>query len=238
MANSSDAIYKLLSEKATLKQKVFDNTFQAFKYLKKVGKQFENDFNTKLREQDQRILLKYKSVSVFQSELKVAGDMLIFYMHSNVFQFNREHRIWKLNYLKKDYYASYVGIISIYDFLADSFRYNRTEDMGYLIARIFINKDNSYFVEGKRQRAYLDDKFQERKMSLEAMRDILESAVLYSLQFDLLVPPYEKVKITTVEQILDARRIGVPTGKRMGFSFRTDDIDLTDKEDKLYYTGG
>ncbi len=235
---NSDAIYNLLVEKATLKQKIFDNTLEAFKWVKQIAQELETEFNDKLREHDQRILLRYKNVGIFQSELKVAGDMLIFYMHSNVFQFDRDHRIWKTKYVKQDYFASYVGIISIYDFLADSFRYGRNEDMGYLIARVFINKDNNFFVEGKRQRAYLDEDFQDRKVTKERLRDVIESAILYALQFDLLVPPYDTVKVATVEQMLEARKIGVPTGKRVGFSFRTDDIDLPGPDDKIYYTGG
>ncbi len=235
---NTDAIYNLLVEKATLKQKIFDNTLEAFKMIKQIAQQMEVEFNEKLKEHDQRILLRYKNVGIFQSELKVAGDMLIFYMHSNVFQFDRDHRIWKTKYIKQDYYASYAGIISIYDFLADSFRYNRNEDMGYLIARIFINKDNNFFVEGKRQRFYLDDQFPQREVTMDRMRDVLESAILYALQFDLLVPPYDSVKVATVEQMLEARKIGVPTGKRVGFTFRTDDIDISDKDDKIYYTGG
>ncbi len=237
-ANKSNEIYNLLVEKATLKQKIFDNTLQAFKWVKEITQEMEIEFNDKLKEQDHRILLKYRNVGVFQSELKVAGDMLIFYMHSNIFQFDRDHRIWKIKYVKQDNYAAYVGIISIYDFLADSFRYGRTEDMGYLIARIFINKDNAFFVEGKRQSAYLTEDFYNRKVTKEALRDVIESAVLYSMQFDLLVPPYDSVKIATVEQMLEARKIGVPTGKRVGFSFRTDDIDQINDQDKIYYTGG
>lgn len=235
---SSEAIYNLLVQKAALKQKIFDNTLTAFKWVKEIAQELEAEFNEKLKEQDKRILLKYRNVGMFQTELKVAGDMLIFYMHSNVFQFDRDHRIWKTKHVKQDYYASYVGIISIYNFLADSFRYSRNEDMGYLIARIFINKDNSFFVEGKRQRAYLSDNLPDQKVTKEAMRDVIESAILYSLQFDLLVPPYDSVKVATVEQMLEARKIGVPTGKRVGFSFRTDDIDIVDADDKIYYTGG
>ena len=80
-------------------------------------------------------------------------------MHTNIFEFDREHKIWSMPVAAKDKDSTYSGIISIYDFLADSIKYGRTQDYGYLIARIFINKHKHYFVEGKQQMGYLSDKF-------------------------------------------------------------------------------
>ena len=45
-------------------------------------------------------------------------------------------------------YRTYCGVINMYNFLSDSFKYNRENDLGYLIGRMFINKENT-FVEGK-----------------------------------------------------------------------------------------
>ena len=36
--------------------------------------------------------------------------------------------------------GTFCGIINIYNFLSDSFKYNRESDLGYLVGRIFINK--------------------------------------------------------------------------------------------------
>ena len=45
----------------------------------------------------------------------------------------------------------FCGLIHIYNFLNDSFKYNRVHDLGYLIGRIFINHENHFMVQGKRQ---------------------------------------------------------------------------------------
>ncbi len=54
----------------------------------------------------------------------------------------------------------------------------------------------------------------------------MEAAINYTLDFDLLVPPYDTVKLATVGQIRqsinDSR---LRTGKRLGFQFLADDID-------------
>ncbi len=233
-SNRSDEIYKLLTDKACLKQKIFDNTLEVFRMIKEVSRELEDEYNSKLKEHDKRVMLRYRNAGTFQCELKVAGDLLVFNMHTNIFQFNREHKIWQHPYIRRDRNATYSGIISIYNFLADSFKYNRTEDVGYLIARIFINKDMFFFVEGKQQIAYLSSVFGNEKIDKSHVREILEAAILYALKFDLLVPPYDAVKVVSVEQILEQRKLGVPTGKRLGFSFNSDDIE----GEKLLYSGG
>jgi hypothetical protein len=231
--NKTEQIISLIGQKAVLKQKVFDNTFEIFNNLKKLLAKIEKEYNQKLQVEDSRVKIEYKNRGLFQCELKVAGDILVFYMHSNIFEFDRDHQIWKVPIAAKDRDATYSGIISIYDFLADSFKYNRVEDYGYLIARIFINKHKHYFVEGKQQMGYLSEKFGNEILDEEKLRGIVESAILYSQKFDLLVPPYDKVSVINVNHILEARKQGIQTGKRLGFSFNADDIS----GGKLMYTG-
>ena len=55
-------------------------------------------------------------------------------------------------------------MINIYNFLADSFKYNRLNDVGYLVGRVFLNKDLHYFVEGKRQLGFLYNDFVNDKL--------------------------------------------------------------------------
>jgi hypothetical protein len=113
----------------------------------------------------------------------------------------------------------------IYNFLADSFKYDRVNDFGYLIARIFINKDKHFFVEGKRQSGELVKDFAVDTISPGILREIIETAIEYSISFDLLVPPYEQSKIVTVDQMKQKiSHSKIATGKRLGFAFRTDDV--------------
>jgi hypothetical protein len=222
--NKSEQIISLISQKAVLKQKIFDKTFETFNLLKKLLVELEKEYNKKLKTEDSRVVIEYKNDGLFQCELKVAGDILVFNMHTNIFEFDRDHRIWSIPLAAKDKDSTYSGIISIYDFLADSFKYNRTEDFGYLIARIFINKHKHFFVEGKQQMGYLSEKFGDEVLTKEKLRGIIEAAILYSQKFDLLVPPYEQVSVIQVQQKLESRKQGIQTGKRLGFSFNADDI--------------
>ena len=218
-------IISTLKEKSVLKQKVYDNTFESFCTVKEILKNLSRDVNVNLGGIDSRIKLEYADRSNFDAQLKVAGDILFFSMHSNIFQFDREHPAWKTAYIQKNKYNAYSGIINIYNFLFDSFKYSRLDDLGYLIARIFINHENQYFVEGKRQMGMLFSNYGNEKISKESLQVIIETAIQYALEFDLLVPPYDTVKIATVGQAeAKIQHSRVITGKRLGFQFNSDDV--------------
>jgi hypothetical protein len=214
-----------LKEKSVLKQKVFDNTFSAFCHVKDILKNLSKEVNSNLGNIDPRIKLEYTDRSSFDAQIKVAGDILLFSMHSNIFQFDREHPAWKTAYIQKNRFNAYSGIINIYNFLADSFKYSRLDDLGYLIARVFINHENQYFVEGKRQMGMLFSNYGSEEISKESLQIIIETAIQYSLEFDLLVPPYDTVKIATVGQVeAKIQHSRIITGKRLGFQFNSDDV--------------
>jgi len=219
-----------LSEKSGMKQVVYDNTFASFNLIKEVLHEMATDYNSAFKGIDKRVKLEYHDRGKFEAEIRVAGDILIFSMHSNVFQFDRDHNIWKLSYVKDNPNASYCGIINIYNFLRDSFKYNRLDDLGYLIGRIFINKDYHYFVEGKRQMGFLYNNFGTATVDKDSLVNIIQSSILYTLEFDLLVPPYDVIKIASVNQMnTKIENSKLQTGKRLGFKFNSDDV-LEDKQ--------
>lgn len=219
------AIISTLKEKSLLKQKVYDNTLESFISIKDVLKSMAKDVNSSLEGTDSRVKLEYTDRSTFDAQLKIAGDILLFSMHSNIFQFDREHPAWKTPYIQKNKFNAYSGIINIYNFLADSFRYSRVDDLGYLIARIFINHEKQYFVEGKRQMGLLFTNYGSEEISKKSLQTIISTAIQYALEFDLLVPPYDTVKIASVGQAeAKIQHSKVVTGKRLGFQFNSDDV--------------
>jgi hypothetical protein len=104
-------------------------------------------------------------------------------------------------------------------------KYNRSADEGYLIGRIFINREKCYFVEGKRQTILRPNSFGEEKITREALIEIMETAINYAINFDPLTPPYEINKRVTVDQFntkMDNSKF--TTGKRLGYEYNLDDI--------------
>src|SRR5665648_523334 len=94
-----------------------------------------------------------------------------------------------------------------------------------LIFSIFKKHENHFFVEGKRQSSELVKDYVNDKLSKEYMKEIIETSIQYAIDFDLLVPPYDQVKIASVEQMHDEiYHSKIQTGKRLGFKFNSDDI--------------
>ncbi|WP_300726101.1 hypothetical protein [uncultured Rikenella sp.] len=225
-AGKREQIVETLKTKSVLLQQIFDNTQQVFGQLKEILQEYAVEVNEQLEGAfDRRIKLEYRDRGKFEAQLQLAGDILIFSMHTNVFQFERENIIWQNSYVKQDKQNAYCGVINIYNFLSDSFRYNRSADEGYLVARIFINRDFQYMVEGKRQVTYRHDNFGQGAITPDALTEIIESTMAYTLDFDLLVPPYDTVKLVTVDQMnTKIENSKLQTGKRMGYQFRSDDV--------------
>lgn len=224
---AKDLIIKLIAEKSVLKQDVFDNTLKNFEMFKEVLKECVEEIKDKFAESDERLDFYFKEKGLYEAEVKIAGDILIFYMHTNVFQFDKSHSLWRSGYLKDNEYNGFVGVINVYNFLADSFKFGRKHDRGYLIARIFINREDHFLVQGKRQLGFLYNDFINSQLDRPQTKSIVESAMLYTLDFDLYAPPYQHQQEVSVQEIQAmSQNLNIVTGKRLGFRFSYDDDSI------------
>ncbi|MFI3332260.1 MAG: hypothetical protein SNI51_03970 [Rikenellaceae bacterium] len=223
MEELREQILKTITEKSNLKQRVFDTTFTSFNLLKDTLFEMASEIDDQLEGKlDRRVRLEYRDRGKFEAQLQVANDTLIFQMHTDVFRFDMDHPVWQNEFAASNRMNAYCGVVNIYNFLADSFKFNRNADEGYLIGRIFINADRFYFVEGKGQNGVKSDGFGSATLDRLALIEVLESALFYSLNFDLLVPPFElnhRVKIDQFNSKMDNSKF--ETGKRLGFEYNT-----------------
>ncbi len=218
----NDTILKLLAEKSVMKQDVYSNTIAVFNELKEILKQRAEELSNQISEVDKRVHIYYKDVGLQDMYLKVAGDILDFQMHSNVFEFDRSHPMYKTGYIKENDLNSFSGIISVYNFLADSYKYNRLNDLGYLVARIFINREKKFFLETRTQIGYKYNAFSAEPVNKEQLVDIINELIIYSITFDLFTPPFDAVKAVTVAEIQEKSSSSIlRTGKRLGYSNST-----------------
>jgi hypothetical protein len=80
-----------------------------------------------------------------------------------------------------------------------------------------------YFIEGKKEIGLLYSSFGSAILDEKAVRAIVESAILYTINFDLLTPPYDSQKEVSLDEIkfmFDS--LTLKTGKRLGFQFQAD----------------
>ncbi|MDG1475842.1 MAG: hypothetical protein P8Q14_01720 [Vicingaceae bacterium] len=223
MENAKDLIIETLKTKASLKQDVFKKTRDVFKLFKIEAEKLVEELKTEMEQIDERVIIDFRDKGDYEFHIKFGGDILVFFMHTNVFDFDKNHPIWKTSYLKEDELKAYCGLINVYNFLADSFKYNRLNDLGYLVARFFLNKEDHYFVEGKRQLGFLYNDFINETINNDKIRNIIESSMLYSMDFDLLTPSYETMQNVSVHEVNEVTSaMSIKTGKRLGFKFEAD----------------
>lgn len=218
-------LFELIKSKGNLKQDIYHITFKAFNEFKKEAIHLVEEYrlaNEKLGLNNE-IPFEYSDKGDFEFEIKFGGDVLLFLMHSNVFELPRDHDAIKTQYIKKDKTRSYCGTISIYNFLADSFKYGRESDAGYMIGRLMVNKENHYLLEGKKEISMIYHSFEKSELDKKNVKNIISSAIQYTVNFDLLIPPYEKVMFITIMDVLKASQSStMQTGKRLGYRFKAD----------------
>ena len=218
-----DQVIQMLREKSVMKQDVYKNAQNTFELLKDIVKSVAEDLKTEVQKIDKRVTIEYRFTSDHEIELKVAGDMLVFYMHSNVFEFDKSHPMFKTGYLKQNELNSYCGIIYVYNFLADSFKYNRLQDLGYLISRLFVNRESRFFLEAKPPLGYKYSNFSDEAINSDTLKKIVYDLIAYAISFDLYTPPSETVREISLNEIIErVQSDKLKTGKRLGFKSQSE----------------
>ncbi|MBR1625738.1 MAG: hypothetical protein IJ681_01195 [Bacteroidales bacterium] len=215
---TNEELGKQIHKKTLLLNNVIEKTHETFSLMREQARQIMNYMS---KQYPDEFFFEDKNQNEF--EIRFGSDILVFIMHTNVFEFSRNHEVMRLPYIQQDKERSFCGMINIYNFLTDSFDYNRDYDLGYLIGRVFINKDNHYFIEGKREVGLLYSSFNTSEINAESVTDIIRSSMEYANNFDLLTPPFDEVKEISVGEIrTSAASKSKITAKRLGFEFQQD----------------
>ena len=221
--NDLDKIIELLKNKASVKQDVFVNGKSAFKEFKESAKEIIDELAHEYSKIDPRVKLLFEDYSEQEFRIVVGGDVLIFHMHTNVFQYDKSHYYWQQSYFKEDNSRAYGIMFRVYNFLADSLTFNRENDLGYLIARVFVNRENHFVLESKLRLGTHYTKLNTQLFTKELQRKIILCLLNYSMEFELTVPHYMNVQTISIGEALDFNKgIKTQTVKRLGFKFGSD----------------
>ncbi|MDR2894451.1 MAG: hypothetical protein LBU97_03200 [Alistipes sp.] len=219
-------LLQAIIDRSNLSQRVYDNTYAVMTKLKEILHELASELDEELEESlDERVRIEYRDRGKYEAHFIFGENLLIFSMHTDIFRFGEGDSVWQNPYAADEPDNAFCGIINVWNFLKDSFEHKRLGDEGYLVARIFVNREMRYMVEGKGQGGFLRGEFGRHTVDKEGLADIVEAAIDYSLHFDLLVPPYESQKVVTAE-LFNTRTENskMQTGKLLGYAFRTDDI--------------
>lgn len=219
-----EEIFNTFKSKSCVKQDVHMKTKAAFDMVKTVLEGIAVDYKSHLESIDNRVLISYKEEGTYGAVLGFGGDVLVFQMHTNVFTFEKSNPINQHSYIKEKESRAFCGVINVYNFLADSFRFNRENDLGFLVSRIFVNEDSHVFVEGKKELGYRFADFASQEVSKDLLNDIIETSIQYALEFDLYTPDFKSSQLVTVAQMKQlSKDQKIATSKRQQLGFRMSD---------------
>ena len=108
-----EEIFSSFKSKSCVKQDVHAKTQEAFALVKQVLQGIATDYQTYLKEVDNRVVITYKDHGTYGASLSFGGDVLVFQMHSNVFSFEDSHPIHRNSYVKEKESRVYCGIIPV-----------------------------------------------------------------------------------------------------------------------------
>ncbi len=211
-----DYITKLLESKSAAKQTTYKHLLAAFSLLSKEAKRITAELKKKANPNDNDVTIEFSAVNEHEFHVKLAGDLLIFVLHTNIVTFADDHTIMQDPYMKQQEVNRYFGQIMIYNFMSDSLKFNRVNDPGYLLARLMINQDNRFFIEGEGQLATLFSRVSEQPLTNEVLDALVKLSLAIAIENDLMAMPYPDVKFITLHQKLE-HTPDMGGGQKMGF---------------------
>ncbi len=212
-------IIELLKFKACTKQKVYKDIQEVFRKMKKIAADLANEIDHNIQEVDKSVDVDFINVSEFEFQIKFSGDIIVFSMHSNIVTFPNEHILHKSPYIVEDSKRGFFGAIVVYNFLADSLRYKRMADPGYLLGRMFVNNEAHYYVEGVRQMSFLYPDIAKNTLTDDILKQFIESAMVASLEIDSQMPTFEQERVINVHHKLSKNMLG--NIQKVGFKMST-----------------
>lgn len=209
-------ISRLLESKSTAKQITYKNLLDAFAVLGKESERVIDELQKKAKPGDSDVTEDFSWVNEHEFHVKLAGDLLVFVLHTNVVTLPPDHPVMEEPYIKQNEVNRFFGQIMIYNFMSDSFKFNRANDPGYLIARLLINHEARYLIEGSGQLSSMFNKISDAPISEQELNILVKIVLLIAIENDLIAPPFPQVQFITVNQKMEkTQELGV--GQKIGF---------------------
>ncbi len=206
-----------LKQKATAKQAIFRNTSAAFELLRQVSMELTLELSRRITAIDSTVVIEYRPINEMEFHIRFSGDLLMFVMHSNIVTFPDDYGPMPTKYVEEDFRRRFFGHIMAYNFMADSIKYQRLNDPGYLVGRLLINIENHYFIEGVKELELPDINMADNMLTHDALKLFVESAMIAAVNNDLIAPPLQEIQKITVKQKIENQQVS--RGSKLGFSF-------------------
>lgn len=216
--DSNERILELIKLKGRANEQAFSHCRNFFNLLRTNLRKKEQQLRSIITPVEPSITIEFEDKGRLEVRFRFANDVLLFYMHTTILTFDANHPVMKTSYIKENPLRALCGMIYVYNFLNDSLKYNRTSDAGELTARIFVNSENNFMMEGKRQLGILFNDLPSTGVNEEAINQIIEQLIIHVLEVDPVATPFDARSSVTLQEIMDSNSpAAIVSGKRFGF---------------------
>ncbi|MFM2376969.1 MAG: hypothetical protein RLZZ165_2066 [Bacteroidota bacterium] len=217
MEDKFEEIVATLSDKAALKQHIHRSTVRVFQMLKTIAADMEQKLSERVAGIGHSVQTEFTEEGEFEFQLKLGEDVLMFSMLPNILTLGEGHVLSKSAYIQEDPHRGFFGMITIYNFMADSVRYNRLNDAGYLLARMMVNGEDHYYIEGIRQLYFMHPDIGANVVNEANLRELVQSAILLAVEEDLQAPTFQDIQVVPLSLKLQDQMAGT---EKVGFQMK------------------
>ncbi|WP_242928492.1 hypothetical protein [Pontibacter vulgaris] len=204
-----------LEQKSAAKQAIYRNTKETFDKMKEISVKLVAELTERITKKNADIVIEYINISEHEFHIKFSGDLLVFVMHSNIITFPDDYEIMRNDYIEEDFKRRFFGHIMAYNFMADTIKYNRLDDPGYLVGRMLVNIEKHFCIEGVKQLDLAYDRIAKNVITDKRLRIIVESAMIAAVNNDLMGQDVSDIERITLKQKLENTHLTKP--RKLGF---------------------
>jgi hypothetical protein len=215
MKDRLDDIITGLQQKSTTKQAIYRNTLDTFNRMKEISQEIVTELTDRITKYNADVVIEYRDISELEFQIKFSGDLLVFVMHSNIVTFPDDYELMRNDYIEEDFKRRFFGHIMAYNFMADTIKYNRLDDPGYLVGRMLINIEKHFCIEGVKQLELPYNSIARNVATNATLRLIVESAMIAAVNNDLLGQDVSDIERITYKQKLENSQLSRP--RKLGF---------------------
>ena len=215
MKDRLDDIITGLQQKSATKQAIYRNTRETFERMKELSQEIVVELTDRITKYNADVVIEYRAISDLEFQIKFSGDLLVFVMHSNIVTFPDDYEIMRTDYIEEDFRRRFFGHIMAYNFMADTIKYNRLDDPGYLVGRMLINIEKHFCIEGVKQLDLPYDQIARNVVTDTTLRLIVESAMIAAVNNDLMGQDVSDIERITYKQKLENSQLSKP--RKLGF---------------------
>lgn len=220
--NALEHITELLVTKSTVKHHTYKNLVNYFDLFEAESSRLIGLLKKEREQHEEDLSLNVERKGENEIHLTIAGDTIVFIKHTNIITFSDDYHYNQTPYVNENPSRKFLGQINVYNFMADSIRYSRINDPGYLIARILINNEGRFFVEGEKPMSFLYGNISPEPLSQKTLQHLIFLMIQVAIEQDLVIPPFADIRVITLQQ-MDMFMHTMGGGHKVGFQMSYSD---------------